>query len=95
MFVLDLTNKETKMRKYLLPLSVAALAAASSSAFALQASDNFQARITIQTSCVVTANDLDFGNVGVIAGSRPPAPASTSTARPAQSIRCRSIPPSW
>jgi spore coat protein U-like protein len=56
------------MRKYLLPLSVAALAAASSSAFALQASDNFQARITIQTSCLVTAADLDFGNVGVIGG---------------------------
>jgi spore coat protein U-like protein len=56
------------MRKLLLPLSLAALAAASSSAFALQASDSFQSRITIQTSCVVTANDLDFGNVGVIAG---------------------------
>lgn len=56
------------MRSYLLPLSIAALAAASSSAFALQASDNFQARITIQTSCLVTAGDLDFGNVGVIAG---------------------------
>ncbi len=56
------------MRKYLLPLSLAALAAASSSAFAVTASDNFQARITILTSCVVTANDVDFGNVGVIAG---------------------------
>jgi spore coat protein U-like protein len=66
--VLEQTNKEIKMRSYLLPLSIAALAAASSSAFALQASDNFQARITIQTSCLVTASDLDFGNVGVIAG---------------------------
>ena len=56
------------MRKYLLPLSVAAIAAMSSSAFALQASDNFQARITIQTSCLVVAGDLDFGNVGVIVG---------------------------
>lgn len=57
------------MRKYLLPLSAAALAAASSSAFAAQSSDNFQARINIQTACVVTAADLDFGNVGVIDGT--------------------------
>jgi spore coat protein U-like protein len=56
------------MRKYLIPLSLAALAAASSSAFAVTASDNFQARITILTSCTVTAADLDFGNVGVING---------------------------
>lgn len=56
------------MRKYLLPLAAGAVVAASTSAFALQANDNFQARITIQTSCVVTADDLDFGNVGVIAG---------------------------
>jgi spore coat protein U-like protein len=56
------------MRKYVLPLSVLALAAASSGAYALQASDAFQSRITIQTSCVVTALDLNFGNVGVING---------------------------
>ncbi len=56
------------MRKYVLPLSVLALAAASSGAYALQASDAFQSRITIQTSCIVTAADLDFGNVGVIVG---------------------------
>ena len=56
------------MRKYLLPLSLAALAAATSSAIAAQTSANFQARVTIITSCVVTAAPLDFGNVGVIAG---------------------------
>ena len=56
------------MRKYLLPLAAGAVVAASTSAFALQANDNFQARITIQTSCLVTADDLDFGNVGVIVG---------------------------
>jgi spore coat protein U-like protein len=56
------------MRKYLIPAAALALAAASSTAFALQASDGFQARVTIQTSCLVTANDLDFGNVGVIVG---------------------------
>ncbi|MCB1378610.1 MAG: spore coat protein U domain-containing protein [Alphaproteobacteria bacterium] len=56
------------MRKYLLPIIAGAMAIGSTSAFALQASDNFQARITIQTSCIVTADDLDFGNVGVIVG---------------------------
>jgi spore coat protein U-like protein len=56
------------MRKYILPLSFAALAAASSSALAVTTSDNFQTRINILTSCAVTANDVDFGNVGVIAG---------------------------
>jgi spore coat protein U-like protein len=61
-------NKGCVMRKYLLPLSFLSLIAASGSALALQASDGFQARITIQTSCIVTADDLDFGNVGVING---------------------------
>lgn len=57
------------MRKYLLPLSVAALAAASSSAFAAQTSDNFNASITIQSTCAVAAGDLDFGPVGLITGT--------------------------
>lgn len=56
------------MRKILLPLSIAAFAAASSPAFAVTTSDNFQTRINILTSCAVVANDVDFGSVGVIAG---------------------------
>jgi spore coat protein U-like protein len=56
------------MRKYLLPLAAAAALLSSSSAFAAQATANFQARVTIQTSCLVTAGSLDFGNVGVING---------------------------
>lgn len=56
------------MRKYLLPLAAGALVAAAASANAAQTSANFQARITIQTACVVSATNLDFGNVGVING---------------------------
>jgi spore coat protein U-like protein len=56
------------MRKFLLPLAAAAALAGAASAFAAQTSDNFQARINIVTSCIVTAGDLDFGNVGVIVG---------------------------
>jgi spore coat protein U-like protein len=57
------------MHKYLVPLAAAAVMVGASSAFAAQTSANFQARVTIQTSCVVTASALDFGNVGVINGS--------------------------
>ena len=56
------------MRKYLLPVAAASFAVIASSSYAAQTSDNFQARITIVTSCIVTAADLDFGNVGVIVG---------------------------
>ena len=56
------------MRKYLLPLAAGALVAAAASAQAAQTSANFQARITIQTACIVSATNLDFGNVGVING---------------------------
>ena len=56
------------MRKYLLPLAAAAAFASATSAFAVQTNDSFQARINIVTSCIVTAGDLDFGNVGVIVG---------------------------
>ena len=65
------------MRNYLLPLSLAALAAAASSAFAAQTSANFQAKVTIITSCVVTAAPLDFGDVGVIAAVNRLRPPST------------------
>ena len=56
------------MRKYLLPLAAAAAITGATSAFAVQTNDSFQARINIVTSCIVTAGDLDFGNVGVIVG---------------------------
>jgi spore coat protein U-like protein len=56
------------MRKHLLPIAAGLVAVAATSSYAAQTSDNFQARITIVTSCIVTAADLDFGNVGVIVG---------------------------
>jgi spore coat protein U-like protein len=56
------------MRKYLLPVAAVSFAAIASSSYAAQTSDNFKARITIVTSCIITAADLDFGNVGVIVG---------------------------
>ncbi|MGH6821115.1 MAG: spore coat protein U domain-containing protein [Methylocella sp.] len=37
-------------------------------AFAAQLAVNFQARVDIQTSCSVTASQLNFGNVGIING---------------------------
>jgi spore coat protein U-like protein len=63
------------MRKCLLPVAVASLAVIASSSYAAQTSDNFQARITIVTSCIVTAADLDFGTVGVIVGGETAAAA--------------------
>ncbi len=68
------------MRKYLLPLAASAALLSASSAYAAQTSANFQARVTITTSCVVTAGNLDFGNVGVIAGGE--------TASAAVSVNC-------
>jgi spore coat protein U-like protein len=56
------------MRKYLLPVAAATLVVAATSSQAAQTSANFQARINILTSCIVTAGTLDFGNVGVIVG---------------------------
>ncbi len=35
---------------------------------ALQLSDDWKARINIETSCAVVANNLNFGSVGVIGG---------------------------
>ena len=68
------------MRKYLIPAVAAAAVFASTAAFAAQSSSNFQSRITIQTSCVVAAGDVDFGNVGVING--------TETATSAVNVNC-------
>ncbi|MGH6853945.1 MAG: spore coat protein U domain-containing protein [Aestuariivirga sp.] len=56
------------MRKYLIPLAASAAFLSASPAFAAQTSANFQARVNIVTSCIVTASNLDFGSVGVIAG---------------------------
>lgn len=57
------------MRKYLLPLAATAAFLSASPAFAAQTSANFQARVNIQTACIVSATSLDFGNVGVIVGT--------------------------
>ena len=57
------------MRKYLLPAVAAATVFASTAAIAAQSNSNFQTRITIQTSCAVSAGTVDFGPVGVINGS--------------------------
>lgn len=56
------------MRKYLLPVAAVSFAVLASSSQAAQTTANFQARINILTSCLVTASNLDFGNVGVIVG---------------------------
>ncbi|MBC8036398.1 MAG: spore coat protein U domain-containing protein [Rhizobiales bacterium] len=57
------------MRKYLIPLAASAALLSASHAYAAQTSANFQARVNIQTACIVTASNLDFGNVGVIVGT--------------------------
>ena len=46
------------------PLLIACMA----QAFAAQRSDGFVTRINIQTSCALTANPMNFGNVGIING---------------------------
>ena len=57
------------MHKYLIPLAATAAFVGASSVFAAQTNDSFQSRITIQTSCLVIASSVDFGNVGVINGT--------------------------
>jgi hypothetical protein len=56
------------MRKYLIPLAASAALLGASHAFAAQTSANFQARVNIVTSCIVSASNRDFGSVGVIVG---------------------------
>ena len=68
------------MHKYLIPLAATAAFVGASSVFAAQTNDSFQSRITIQTSCLVTASEVDFGNVGVING--------TETASGAVNVNC-------
>jgi spore coat protein U-like protein len=51
------------------PALAAALSLASAAAaFAAQTSFGVQARVSIQTSCLIAVGDLDFGNVGTIFG---------------------------
>ena len=59
--------------------------AAATPAGAAQLAANFQARVNIQTSCLVTATSLDFGNVGVINGGE--------TAAATVSVNCSSGTP--
>lgn len=68
------------MRKTLISVAAAAVFIGVPAAHAAQTSANFQARVNIQTSCIVTASNLDFGNVGVIAG--------TETASSTVSVNC-------
>ncbi len=68
------------MRKNIILLAAGAVLAGSAAAYAAQTSDAFQSRINIQSSCVVTAADVDFGNVGVISG--------TETASSTVAINC-------
>ncbi len=68
------------MRKNIILLAAGAVLASSTAAFALQASDPFQARVTIQAACLVAVGDLDFGTVGPIVG--------TETATAVGSVNC-------
>ncbi len=55
-----------KLHEIAPPLMV--ILAAATPAGAAQLAANFQARINLQTSCLVTATSLNFGNVGIIIG---------------------------
>lgn len=68
------------MRKNIILLAAGAVLVSSTAALALQASDPFQARVTIQAACLVAAGDLDFGTVGPIVG--------TETASAAVNVNC-------
>ena len=46
---------------------------------AAQLAANFETRVSIQTSCAVSATDLDFGTVGVITGTQTAASTVTVT----------------
>ena len=60
--------------------ALAALPAVLSPASAAQLSSSYETRISIQTSCSVTASTLDFGTVGIITG--------TQTAMSAVNVTC-------
>ncbi len=70
------------MRKYLIPLAASAAFLSASQAYGAQTSANFQARISISTSCTVSATSLDFGPVGIINGGE--------TATSAVNVNCSS-----
>lgn len=57
------------MRKNIILMAAGAVLLSSSAAFALTATDAFQATVTITSNCIIVANDLNFGTLGVIAGT--------------------------
>jgi spore coat protein U-like protein len=57
------------MRKYLLPVAVAAVLVGASGAIAATANSNFNAHVKLNATCAVSASSLDFGTLpGLIAG---------------------------
>ena len=56
------------MRKNIILLAAGAVLLSSSVAFALTATDAFQATVTISSNCIIVADDLNFGTLGVITG---------------------------
>ncbi len=57
------------MHKTIILLAAGAVLLSSSAAFAFTATDQFQATVTITSSCLIDASDLDFGSLGVITGT--------------------------
>ena len=57
------------MRKNIILLAAGAVLLSSSVAFALTATDAFQATVTISSNCIIVADDLNFGTLGVITGT--------------------------
>jgi spore coat protein U-like protein len=69
------------MRKYLLPVAVAAVLVGASNANAATATGNFTAHVKLNAACTVTATNLDFGTLpGLILG--------TETATSTVSVTC-------
>lgn len=56
------------MHKNIMLLAAGAVLLSSSAASAFTVVDQFQATVTITSSCLIDAGDLDFGELGVIAG---------------------------
>ena len=51
------------MRKYLLPVAGLAFLAASNGAFAANATNSFNVKVTIAAACIVSAADVNFGTI--------------------------------
>jgi spore coat protein U-like protein len=57
------------MRKYLLPVAVAAVLVGASGAIAATANSNFNAHVKLNATCIVSATTLEFGTLpGLIVG---------------------------